>query len=84
MQVIEAGIQDNAHTVSQCPFGNSDTTGGKKITVKFHLVLYKSQHSGMLHVVYKSESYFYGQNAGPELLRSHLKTPTETTACYSI
>ena len=49
--VIDAGIQDNVYTVSQCPFGNSDTMGVKKITVKFRLVLYKSQHSGMLHVV---------------------------------
>lgn len=82
--VIEADIQDNAYTVSQFPFGNSDTMRVKKITVTFRLVLYKSQHSGMLHVVYKSKFYFYGQNAGPELLRSHLKTPTEKTACYSI
>lgn len=31
--VIEADIQDNAYTVSQFPFGNSDTMRVKKITV---------------------------------------------------
>lgn len=48
--VIEADIQDNAYTVSQFPC--TWHYEGKKITVKFRLVLYKSQHSGMLHVVY--------------------------------
>lgn len=54
------------------------------IAVKFCLVLYRSQHSDMLHVVYESKFYLYGQDTGTELLRPHLKTPTEKTACYSI
>lgn len=28
--MIETGIQNNAYTVSQCPFGNSTTVGEKK------------------------------------------------------
>lgn len=50
---------------------------GGKITVKFSLVLYKSQHSDMIHVVDKSKFYLYGQDTGTELLKSQLKTPTE-------
>lgn len=57
---------------------------GGKITVKFSFVSYKCQHSDMLHVVYKSKFHLYGQNTGTELLRSHLKTPTEKTAWHSI
>lgn len=83
MIVIETGIQDNAYTISQRPFGKSATMG-ENITVKFGLVLYKSQHRDMLHVVYKSKFHLYGQNTGTELLRSHLKTPTEKTAWHSI
>lgn len=49
----------------------------------FSLVLYKSQHSDILNVVYKSKFHLFGQNTGTEVLRSHLKIPTKKTACYS-
>lgn len=29
--VSETGVQDNAYTISQCPFGNSTATGGKSL-----------------------------------------------------
>lgn len=78
--VTETGIQDNAYTRAHCPFGNAATTE-RKITVKCSLVLNKSQHSDMLHVVYKSKFHLYGQNTGTELLSSHLKIPTEWENC---
>ena len=56
MLVSEAGIQDNAYTISQRTFGNYTAMG--EITVKFRLVLYKSQHSDMIHVVDKSKFSF--------------------------
>lgn len=74
--MIETGIQDNAYIISQCPLGDSATVG-EHITLKFSLMLNKSQHSDILHVVYKSKFHLYEQNTSTELLRSYLKTPTE-------
>lgn len=74
-------------TLSQyhnAPLAIPPLCGRGEIAVTFRLVLYRSQHSDILHGVYKSTFYLYGQDTGTELLRSHLKTPTEKTASYSI